>query len=51
MIAALQFRGSQGHMLQLLLKRAVSRSAVEHTILDVPPVVAELAPAWLRPSA
>lgn len=29
-------------MLQLLLKHAVSKSAIEHTVLDVHPVVAEL---------
>lgn len=38
-------------MLQLLLKHAVCKSAVEHTVLDVPPVVAELTMAWLHPSA
>lgn len=38
-------------MLQLLLKHAVSRSAVKHFILDIAPVVAELTMAWLHLSA
>jgi len=48
MIAALQFRRVHA---TATLKHAVSRSAVEDIILDIPPVVAELTMAWLHLSA